>query len=43
MEMGEKYNVDLPICSAVYDILYENAAPADILEKLFSRDTKREF
>ena len=39
----EKYEVDLPICKAVYGILYENGNPADALESLFKRDTKSEF
>ena len=43
IEMGEKYEVDLPICKAVYGILYENGNPADALESLFKRDTKSEF
>ena len=37
------YNVDLPICDAVYDILYNNADPAETVEKLFERSTKNEF
>ena len=43
VEMGEKHGVDLPICKAVYAILYENSDPAETLDSLFKRDTKREF
>ena len=43
VEMGEKYAVDLPICNAVYAILYKNASPAETLDNLFRRDTKSEF
>ncbi len=42
-EMGEKYNVDLPICRAVYAILYEKAKPANVLDELFKRGMKSEF
>ncbi len=49
--LGEKYNVDLPITCAVYEICYgENAAGETykqrcekMLSKLFARDTKSEF
>ena len=43
VEMGEKHGVDLPICNAVYAILYENANPTNALGRLFDRDTKSEF
>ena len=43
VEMGEKHGVDLPICNAVYTILYENASPEKTLDNLFRRDTKSEF
>lgn len=33
----------LPICSAVYDVLYEKKNPQETLEKLFSRSLKNEF
>lgn len=41
--LGEKYNVDLPITNAVYNILYENNPPMQELLKLFSRSTRKEF
>ncbi len=43
MKMSEKYNVELPICSAVYDILYNNVAPKEALNRLFDRTQKLEF
>ena len=43
VEMGEKYGVELPICGAVYNILYENSNPGETLDSLFKRNTKREF
>ena len=43
VEMGKKHGVDLPICNAVYTILYENASPEKTLDNLFRRDTKSEF
>lgn len=42
-ELGIKYNVDLPITNAVYNILYENKQPMEELLKLFSRTTRKEF
>ena len=41
--LGEKYNVDLPITNAVYEILYENKEPMKCLLGLFSRSTRKEF
>lgn len=43
LELGEQYGVELPICRAVYDILYENAAPSEVLQDLFARGLKGEF
>jgi glycerol-3-phosphate dehydrogenase (NAD(P)+) len=43
IELGEKYQVDLPICKAVFAVLYEKKAPKTILEQLFARDLKNEF
>ena len=41
--LGERYQVDLPICKMVYGILYEGLAPETALEGLFSRSLKGEF
>jgi len=43
LELGKRYGVELPICQAVYDILYEKADPAVVLQNLFARDLKGEF
>ena len=37
------YNVDLPICEAVYDILYNKEDPEEVFKNLFSRKIKKEF
>ena len=41
--LGETYGVELPICRAVYRILYEEADPRDELDGLFGREIKTEF
>lgn len=41
--LGQAYGVDLPICRAVYHILYEGADPRAELESLFGRAIKTEF
>ena len=41
--LSERYDVELPICKAVYDILYLNKEPKETLSKLFSREKKSEF
>lgn len=41
--LGERYHVDLPICEAVYAMLYEDLSPEMALEELFSRSLKSEF
>ncbi len=43
MLLKEKYGVDMPICEAVYMMLYENATPDEILPKLFKRRVAEEF
>ncbi|WOO37490.1 NAD(P)H-dependent glycerol-3-phosphate dehydrogenase [Anaerocolumna sp. AGMB13020] len=43
IELGERYQVDLPICKAVFAVLYEKKDTKTILEQLFSRDLKNEF
>lgn len=42
-ELSERYSVELPICSAVYNVIYENASVEEEMEKLFSRSIKNEF
>ena len=41
--LGQAYGVDLPICRAVYRILYDGADPRAELEGLFGRALKTEF
>ena len=43
MKIAKEKNIDLPICSTVYDILYNNKDPRESLDKLFMRSIKREF
>lgn len=43
ISLAEKYNVDMPICRAVYNLLYENANPKEVFNSLFSRTLKNEF
>ncbi len=42
-QLGERYGVDLPICRAIYHVLYEKAEPLAELLSLFSRKTVTEF
>lgn len=45
-KLGEKYNVELPITNAVYEVCFNNESSTsctDMLLKLFARDTKFEF
>ncbi len=39
----EQYEVEMPICNAVYEILYLNRSPDEALGELFGRKPKREF
>lgn len=41
--LGNAYGVELPICDAVYRILYEDAQPKEVLKQLFSRSLRNEF
>lgn len=43
VRLGRQYQVDLPICNAVYDVLYQNKEAATALEQLFLRSLKKEF
>jgi glycerol-3-phosphate dehydrogenase (NAD(P)+) len=43
LEYEERYGVELPICRAVYNILYEGADATEELKKLFARTLKQEF
>lgn len=41
--LEQKTGVDLPICDAVYDILYLNKDPKETMNQLFKRSLKEEF
>ena len=43
VRLGDQLGVDLPITSAVYRILFENANPKEELSALFTRSIKEEF
>jgi glycerol-3-phosphate dehydrogenase (NAD(P)+) len=43
MDLSAKYNVELPICRTVYNILYENADCRTALMELMTRPLKNEF
>lgn len=43
LDLEEKYHVELPICNAVYEMLYEKKDGKTVLDKLFTRDLKNEF
>lgn len=43
MLLGRQYGVELPICRAVHDILYEHADPKAALQSLLRRGLRAEF
>lgn len=43
VELSVTYGVDLPICRAVYEALYEGREPSEALNELFHRTLKNEF
>ena len=43
LKLGERYNVDLPICRAVYNVAYLSADVKSEMEALFARSLKYEF
>lgn len=43
VKMAKELSVDLPICDAVYKVLYEDLKPTDALALLFDRTQKKEF
>ncbi len=43
MLLSEKYNTELPICQAVYNIIFNGKDPQETLDSLFSRGIKSEF
>ncbi len=43
LKIGGKYDVDLPICRAVYDVVYGKESAKNAVEALFDRSLKYEF
>ncbi len=43
VELADKYNVELPICRAVYNFLWEGKDVQSEMKALFSRSLKQEF
>lgn len=43
VQLEERFGASLPICHAVYDILYNGSDVRETLDTLFSRDMKAEF
>lgn len=43
VSLSEKYSVDMPICQAVYEIIYESKDARKTLAHLFERSVKAEF
>ena len=41
-ELSKKYNVEMPIVNAVYDVLYNNLKPQKAVEMLMTREKKCE-
>ena len=41
-ELSKKYNIEMPIITAVYNVLYNNAKPKEELVKLMTRKNKEE-
>ena len=41
--LGERYGVELPICSAVYSVVYLGASAEEEMKALFTRSLKYEF
>ena len=43
MELSKEHAVDIPICRAVYEIIYEGKDAKETLSRLFERSIKTEF
>ncbi len=42
-QLAGQYDIEMPICSAIHAVLYEDAPPKEALNNLFSRSLKQEF
>ena len=43
VKLADKYGVELPICRAVYDVLYNGTDAKETISNLFKRSFKKEF
>lgn len=43
LRLGKTVGADLPICRAVYNVLYKNDCPREAINRLFTRSIKDEF
>ena len=43
LRLGKTVGADLPICRAVYNVLYKNGCPNEAINRLFTRSIKDEF
>ncbi len=43
LDLGHRYEVELPICQVVHDVLYEGVAPRAAIQNLMNRDLKGEW
>jgi len=43
VKLSKEYNVDLPICTGIYEILFDKKDAKEVLENMFNRTTKFEF
>lgn len=41
--IADKENIDMPICQALYNVVYENADIKNTIRSMFDRNLKREF
>ena len=41
-QLAQKYNIEMPIVNAVYDILYNGLEPREAVTKLMTREKKAE-
>ena len=40
--LAKKYNIEMPICHAVYEVLYLDKKPSDLIDELMGRPLKSE-
>ncbi len=43
MYLKEKYNVEMPICTSINEIIHEKKKPKEVISSLFLREQKSEF